>query len=153
MTNGELAQSTVSVNEFKDTFYSIDPAWYENHGISLSLIVHQRRCTECQAYEAWNESQKNVRKNSTPNWQKEMREIMKSCSKKEDYIHSKTPMVEAVFRLLLKQGNRPMSVTQLGENIEATWSLGMSPRSLSIPTLGRVLNSQTSYGIMANLNE
>ena len=57
MTNGELAHSTGSVNEFKDTFYSIDPAWYENHGISLSLIVHQRRCAECQAYEAWNESQ------------------------------------------------------------------------------------------------
>ena len=61
MTNGELAQSTGSVNEFKDTFYSIDPAWYENHGISLSLIVHQRRCAECQAYEAWNESPKKGR--------------------------------------------------------------------------------------------
>ena len=48
MTNGELAQSTGSVNEFKDTFYSIDPAWYENHGITLSLIVHRitKKCKE-----------------------------------------------------------------------------------------------------------
>ena len=153
MSNSKLVHSLGSKNEIKDTFYTISPEWYENHGISLSLVVHQRRCAQCQAYETWSESQKRRGKNSTANWQKEMREIMKSCSKKEDYIHSKTPMVEAVFRLLLKQGNRPMSVAQLGENIEATWALGMSPRSLSITTLKRVLNSQTSYGIKANLNE
>ena len=78
---------------------------------------------------------------------------MKSCSKKDDYITSKTPMVEAVFRLLLKNGNRPIAVTQIGEIIESTWALGMSPRSLSNSTLERVLIFQTSYGIQVNLNE
>ena len=146
MTNSELAHSSQFETNSKDTLYTINPEWYENHGISLSLVVHQRRCAECQAYEAWTESQKKGGrgKNSANNWQKEMREIIKSCSKKPDYIHSKTPMVEAVFRLLLKNGNRPMSVTQIGENIGATWALGMSTRSLSTSTLERVLIFQTS---------
>lgn len=142
--------AALSPDYSRDTFYKIDPDWYENHGISLKLVVHQRRCPDCRAFDAWNEVQKKSRRGSTTNWQKEMREIMKSCSRKDYYISSQTPMVEAVFRVLLQNGNRPMSVTEIGGTIGSKWALGMSPRALSISTLERVLMLQNSYGIQAN---
>lgn len=37
------------------------------------------------------------------------------CSKQPDYINDDLPLVDAVFRVFLAQGNRPMSARELGK--------------------------------------
>jgi hypothetical protein len=50
--------------------------------------------------------------------------VITYSAKQEDFLSAQTALVEAVFRLLLKNGNTPMTVVEMGEE------LGRDPRSL-----------------------
>lgn len=41
--------------------------------------------------------------------------IVKHCAKEDDFLTSKTALVDSVFRVLLSNGNRPMTPEELGE--------------------------------------
>jgi hypothetical protein len=43
--------------------------------------------------------------------------LIQHCAKQEGFLDAHTVMVEAVFRLLLANGNTPMSAEELGNRI------------------------------------
>jgi hypothetical protein len=43
--------------------------------------------------------------------------IMNHCAKQEDFISEHTAIVDAVFRLFLKNGNTPLTSEEIGQNL------------------------------------
>ncbi|MBN2501393.1 MAG: hypothetical protein JXB38_11490 [Anaerolineales bacterium] len=50
--------------------------------------------------------------------------LISTVAQREDFLQARTALVEAIFRLLLKNGNSPMSATEIGEE------LGRPPQSI-----------------------
>lgn len=44
--------------------------------------------------------------------------VITQAAQKDDFLDAHTAMVEALFRLLLKNGNAPMTVVEMGEELE-----------------------------------
>jgi hypothetical protein len=44
--------------------------------------------------------------------------VITQAAQREDFLDEHTAMVEALFRLLLKSGNAPMTVVEMGEQLE-----------------------------------
>lgn len=125
--------------------YVIDPQWYEERSLSLADLVHARFCSTCRAKKA---KGKEWRKKTNPSeaWEAGMENIAQCCSTKEGYVTSTTPALEAVFRLLLANGNRPLSFQELHKAVGERWSVGENSRSLSEEGLRRIMDKQVAYG-------
>jgi hypothetical protein len=69
------------------------------------------------------------------------------CSRKAGYITPQTSLLEASFRLLLQNGNEPVSAQELYEGIREWWVGLEHLRELNLPALSRLLEHQGSYGV------
>ncbi|MSP79149.1 MAG: hypothetical protein EXR67_06330 [Dehalococcoidia bacterium] len=136
--------------------YAIDPTWYEQQKVSLEAAVHARRCISCQAASNKKDttpasrSSRAPAKGKTPalsGWQLEMRALSEDCAQKQDYVTADTPLIEAVFRTLLANENRPTAFQHLVEQINQRYAVGEMPKDVAPSTLERVLARQRTYGI------
>ncbi len=51
--------------------------------------------------------------------------LLRHCSRRSDFITSQTPLTDAIFRLFLVNGNRPMTPKEIAQALqEAHWALG-----------------------------
>ena len=142
----EAEASATAVAE--EAWYAIDPAWYEERAISLTHILHMRRCPNCQEQkgEADGGGRRKKGRKKEP-WQEEMETIQECCSQREGYIASHMSIMEAAFRVLLKNGTRPLSTHEIYEGIVEGWAASHSPHEPSLPILQRLLAYQDTYGI------
>ena len=132
--------------EAHEFWYAIDPAWYEQRQVSLAYVAHLRRCQDCrEGRPPAGKGRKRAKKD--PGWEDEMGAITSCCSQKSGYITAQTPLLEAVFRLLLKSGNRPLSTQEMHQGIQEAWVAGITPRDPSLPHLRRLLSRQDAYGL------
>ena len=49
-----------------------------------------------------------------------LKAIQNCCSKSDDFITPGLPFQETIFRVFLANGNKPMTLEELGEAIETT---------------------------------
>ena len=118
--------------------YVIDPLLVSQSGRSLSLLLQSRRCASCNArLEASQEM---------PSDEDSIREIAKCCSTQEGFISPEMPMQEIVFRTILSEGNRPVSLERLHYAVTEGWYSPINPRSITLSGLKRVLDSDAYYG-------
>lgn len=74
--------------------------------------------------------------------------IVNGSSQQKDYLLPDTPLKEALFRLMLAEGNRPMSADELSETLSARWSMSAYPRNLSPYVINRLLEHSANYCIV-----
>lgn len=102
-----------------DTRFHIDMDWWANSGRDIRVYIRDLLCDDCREHYA--DSFQEVEK---VDWIDEMTGqvsvvdglwhcLRTCCSKKPGYISETTPIVDAVFRTLLANGNKPMSVKEL----------------------------------------
>lgn len=74
--------------------------------------------------------------------------IVDRSSRQHDYLLPDTPLKEALFRLMLAEGNRPMSAAELSETLSTRWAMSAYPRNLSPHVINRLLEHGANYCIV-----
>lgn len=138
--------------------YAIDPTWYTERSLSLGQLVRLRRCAECHAsgFQTGGAKRRKAKASEAvgePSWEREMRAIGECCSLKAGYITPLLPLMESVFRLLLANGNQPLTIQELQDGIRGRWAGLEYLRAFEPDTLQRLLERQQTYGIRPQKTE
>jgi hypothetical protein len=106
-----------------DTKFSIDMDWWTENRRDIRVYMREVLCDECRAEYA------NYQGQDTIDWVDEQtgevvqvdglwQTIRTCCSQKPDYISPNTPVIDAIFRAFLANGNKPLSVKELYELLD-----------------------------------
>ncbi len=149
----EITQEESSVQ------YLVDTTWFEENGFSFEDIVQSRMCDACQGrLDEEVEERYTVLDKKTGRASFEIRRgkygsepirvIRDCCSKKRHYITPDMPTLEAVFRVFLANGNAPLTLGLVREQL-AEWCPGGGCQWLLLPLeqLERLIQHDSYYGI------
>ncbi len=126
--------------EAVDRRYAIDIKAFELAGRSFAFTVRNRRCWQCQR--TLEEMEVVV-----GDAKEHMKQIATCCSAKPDYLLPGTPLTEAIFRLLLANGNKPMTSEEIREGLGAAWSSVLYMKDLSDELLVKLVEGENFYAI------
>jgi hypothetical protein len=147
----------------KGTPYHVDESWFEENGFSFSDFAQARMCESCvtrlgeeieERYTVFDKKSgrasfdfRKVKYGDSP-----ARVIRDCCSKKKDYITPDMPTLEAIFRVYLANGNVPMPLAHVREQL-AEWCPGGGCQWLLLPmeALERLVQNDRFYGIRPHL--
>ena len=74
--------------------------------------------------------------------------IVASSSHDADYLLPDTPLKEALFRIILANGNEPMSPDRISRILSERWAMSAYPRNLSPHVINRLLENSANYCIV-----
>jgi hypothetical protein len=116
------------------TRYFIDMNWYQKQGRSIATLATSRLCAASR--------KKEKSKSDTAL----LRTIKQCCSKREGFITANMPVLEMIFRLFLANGNQPLELGQIQEQLQQLNDIS-SARDISIPRLKRIIENDRYYGL------
>lgn len=137
-----LEERQETEEEYLSTRFVIDPERLVARGRSLKILLLHRRCATCWV-SLLQEGEKGLEIEVEEHWEK----IASHCSRSSDFLQSEQPLMEAVFRVLLGNGKRPMTLQAISQALLERWSDPTSPRTPSPRKLYRMLLADTFYGI------
>ncbi len=143
--------------------YYIDQDWYDANGLSYQDFVVARMCEACQARAASGETTEErytdydpktrrafQRTRQVPFASNPVKRIREDCSTKKGYITPDMPTLEAVYRIYLANGNQPMPLAHVREQLvdwcpdgQCRWLL------LSDAQLDQIVANDQFYGLRA----
>jgi hypothetical protein len=139
--------------------YFIDRGWFDQHNLAFDDMVLERVCDSCRGrlgeeveerYTVFDRKSgrssfefRRVTYGSNP-----VRVIRECCGKKKGYITPDMPTLEAIFRIYLANGNQPMPLEHVREQL-AEWCPGGGCQWVMLPseTLARLVESDRYYGL------
>ncbi len=157
----EQAEELVEAEERPSVPYYIDQAWYDANNLSFHDLVVSRMCESCQARAAAGDEEEErhtvydpkTRRASfeirrVPFASNPIKRIREDCSAKKGYILPDMPALEAVFRIYLANGNQPMPLSHVREQL-ADWCPDGQCRWLQLTDaqLERIVEMDAHYGI------
>jgi hypothetical protein len=109
--------------------YHIDTGWFDQQGLSFLDIVHGRMCDACRERlgEEVEERQPVFdRKSGRMTFEvrqvtygsNALRVVRECCSRKKNFITPDMPTLEAIFRIYLANGNQPMPLAHVREQLQ-----------------------------------
>ncbi len=105
-----------------DTKFHIDLAWFEQTGMNFRVYLLSHLCPDCRARLTdfrqadlidWVDAETGEVTRVDGLWHS----LRTCCSLKSDYVDGQTPTLAAVSRILLANGNEPLSPNELGERL------------------------------------
>lgn len=114
----------------------IDPDWYEQNKRSFFDLAQRSLCPKC--------TEKLGKKKKKPTTEDVLKAIQDCCTSSPDYITSKMPMMEGIFRVLLANGNQPLDIAELGKQLSER--RGGDIYAASPQVLTRLLSNDRWYG-------
>ena len=152
----ESAEPAVAVEE---TRFFVDPQWYEDRGMAFNVVAQARLCSSCatklgtfveERYPIIDPKTKRVsfEYRRVPYAANPLPIIRDCCSRARDYITPDTPLLEAIFRVFLANGNQPMSVSAVREHL-LTYLPEMAALRSDYPVelLEKLIRADRSYGL------
>lgn len=122
--------------------YQIDTKAFESSGRSFAFAVYSRLSPAGKAV---------VDDGGTPGGFGSASEYMKVmaniCSKEPDFLLPGTPITEAVFKLLLANTNKAMTLDEIQSGLTTAWASVIYLKNLSDEILHRMLNRDNDYFI------
>jgi hypothetical protein len=140
-------------------YYNIDTSWFAENNLSYEEVVRARMCDSCQA-RLGTEVEERVpvfdkasgrmkfEQHSGIYGSDPLKVIREHCGKAKNYIHRDMPTLEAIFRIFLANGNQPMPLEHVREQL-AEWCPGGGCQWLLLPieTVERLVQNDTYYGL------
>ena len=139
--------------------YHIDSTWFDQHGLSFLDIVHGRMCDACRERlgEEVEERQPAFdRKSGRMTFEvrrvsygsNALRIVRECCSRKKNFITPDMPTLEAIFRIYLANGNQPMPLGHVREQLQE-WCPGGGCQWLLLndEQMERIILRDTYYGL------
>lgn len=144
------------MEEEKSRYY-VDEKWYTAHNKSFRAVAQTRMCPSCRR-KLGTEVQERVptvdargrvvyEMRSVPFASNPLSEIRKHCSKESGYLTAETPVLEALFRVFLANGNQPIDVDAIREQLAGYVPSTERPRGYAPELLQRLLDSSNQYGL------
>ena len=115
--------------------YFIDLDWYQQQERSFATLALSRLCPTSR------------KKEKTKSEAVLLRTIRQCCSKRDGFITPNMPLLEMIFRLLLANGNQPLELEQMQEQLQKWLGDSSNARDLSVPKLKRMLGNDQYYGL------
>ena len=119
--------------------YFIDAALAEWWRRSLPFLIASRQCYLCQ------QSAQDAFASTDP--REYIDRIVEHCAAQVDYLLEDTPLKEAIFRVLLSHGNRPLDASEISTILTEHWAAATSQRNTSPDVIERLLRHSESYCI------
>ena len=148
MVQAAIGQADTEVEvQFDDCYYHIDLAQYERDGASYEFMIWQRLCWEGSCTLCKNRTgPKPVMPVKMRN-SKSIFAAIKQCAKQDNFILPKISTSEAVFRILLRNGNEPMRLSQIIDELVLSWEEVISLKTTNPASLQQMLDSENEYRI------
>ena len=112
----------------------------ENEKKSLSLLLH-----------TWIQEIKNEKEdfkiNKLEDPQVYLNKLSELYKKSSSFLEPKTPVKEALFRLFVFNGNKPLTLKQINKNLSENWEMSQFPRDISIEKLSSLIKNVSDYYI------
>jgi hypothetical protein len=117
--------------------WAIDLNWLKTNGRSFFILTRDTLCTKCQ---------KKLKADTIEVKAADLLKAIQSCcSKTPDFITPSLPFQESIFRVFLANGNKPLTLGELGEQL-SQWR-GIDVYRTSATFLSRLIKSDQYYGI------
>jgi len=113
----------------------IDLDWYQQSNRSFPALAQHCLCPKCR--ERLKEGELSPADLFSA--------IRDCCSQTEDFVTGNLPILEGIFRLFLANGNQPLDLEELGEQLRKWRGEGIYPTSPEV--LSRILESDHYYGL------
>jgi hypothetical protein len=88
--------------------WAIAPEWFELNGRSFQAFVKGYLCSTCA---------KRLTEKKQPTMKNVLAAIQSCCSQAPEFFTEKLPVLETTFRLFLRNGNTPLTITQLSSEL------------------------------------
>jgi hypothetical protein len=119
--------------------WTIDLKWLETNHRSFSTLAGETLCPKCR---------KKLKSDSIEVKPADLiKTIQSCCSKADDFITPGLPFMESIFRVFLANGNKPLTLEQVGEQLAKR--RGADAHRTSAAFLSRVMQNDDYYGIKA----
>ncbi|NQW16488.1 MAG: hypothetical protein HQ478_03285 [Chloroflexi bacterium] len=142
MTTGETGLEQETKPTGPPRKYQIDFKALEASGRSAAFVVLGRCCWQCQSVI---EEQPEL----AGDLKYLMKQITTDCSQRADYLLPGTPLTEAVFRLMVATGNKPLTIQEIADQLSTAWASIIYMKDLSEDLLTRLLDTDNDYMISA----
>jgi hypothetical protein len=139
--------------------YHVDTSWFEENALSFTDIVQARMCESCRARlgEEVEERQPIFDRKAgrmryevrqVPYGANPTRVIRECCSRKKSFILPDMGTLEAIFRIYLANGNQPMPLAHVRDQLQE-WCPGGGCQWLLLTDeqMERVIASDKYYGL------
>jgi hypothetical protein len=114
----------------------VDLDWLEANNRSFTSMAQNGLCEKCR------------KKLKVHKGEVARRDLLKSlstcCSKNEDFITPTLPLKESVFRTFMANGNKPLTLEELGQQVNER--RGIDAYLVSNSIIGKLLQSDEHYG-------
>lgn len=117
--------------------WAIAPDWFDKNNRSISDILKGCLCSKCTDILCSGE------KVSPP--ETIIEAIKNCCSQSPDFINERTPLYESIFRFFLRNGNNPVTLQELSEQLNLI-NPGNTYRN-SPEILLQILKADRYYGL------
>ena len=131
-----MAEEITSDEPIK-TCWVIALDWFQQNDRSISALIENCLCPKC-AKQLSAEGKEN-----SP--EALMSAIQNCCSHAPGFVNERLPILESIFRLFLSNGNQPIALEELGQQLSQL--RGGDPYRTSPETLLRLLKSDRYYGL------
>ena len=128
--------------------FHVSPERIASHGRSFQLLLQQRRCASC-----WGPLMQEPKGGRDISASRHLSKIASHCSKTADFINSDMPLAEAIFRILLANANKPMTIQQIYEGLNERWVDPINPRIPEMEGIYRIMSHDTFYGLTEMLDQ
>ena len=129
-----MTEQDIEITE-KPVYYFIDMDWYQQKERSFATLAASRLCATSR------------KKEKTKSEAVLLRAIRTCCSKRDGFITPNMPLLEMVFRIFLANGNQPLNMEQIQEQLQKWLGDSSNTRDFSIPKLKRILDNDRYYGL------
>ncbi len=138
----------VDNNNSNEKLYNIKIEDFESKGYSFSYSLYNRMSEEGknEADNLFDGIPTDISLAS-----KFMKIISEKCSKNDQYVLPGTAISEAIFRILIENENRPMSILEIHSKLTNVWSSVIYLKNLSETVVTRVLEGDNQYGFSSEL--
>jgi hypothetical protein len=118
----ETSRAQLLVRPTLDTKFHVDFAWWEREGQELHVFLRSHLCPEHQ--QAYGELDPTTQVDRVDPETGEVQRVdvlryllASHCTRQPGYLTADSSLVNAVFRLFLAEGNRPLSANELGRRL------------------------------------
>lgn len=144
MTNQteQTEQAAPTPEPVEEPKYQIDAKAFDTSGRSFSYAVYSRLSPNGKS--VVDDGKTTGGFGSAAEYMKVMSNI---CSKEPDFLLPGTPITEAVFKLLLANTNKAMTLDEIQSGLTTAWASVIYLKNLSDDILRRMLDQQNDYFI------
>jgi len=138
--------------------YYIDTHWFDRTGRSFRVVAEKRFCAACRS-KIGTDTQERVpvldpktgrvvyETRTVPFGSNPTAVIRSCCARERGYITADMPVLEAVFRVFLMNGNQPTDLEGIREQLAQWFPLTARPHGYTAEVLKRLIENDDYYGL------